>query len=152
MFVSNRAPHLAALMVLFCLAPMLALAARDMQDDWKVPRRAAEMANPIPADARSIAAGKTDYQKQCQSCHGASGKGDGPRAADLKTSPSDLSDSGLWSQSDGELYWKISEGRRPMPTFSKLLTDEQRWNVINYVRTLAPRPTTRVSNDDAGSN
>jgi len=41
---------------------------------------------------------------------------------------------------DGELFWKISEGRRPMPEFKKRLTEEQRWQLVNYVRTFAPKP------------
>ena len=152
MFVRISAPHAAALTVLFCLVPLTSLVARDAQDDWKAPHRAAAKLNPIPPDAHSIATGRVVYQKQCQSCHGPSGKGDGPGATDLKVGPSDLSDSSLWNESDGELFWKISEGKKPMPTFSRLLTVEQRWNVVNYIRTLAPRPTTRLSNEDGDSN
>jgi mono/diheme cytochrome c family protein len=152
MIVRTPALHAAALTLLFCLAPLVSLVAGGAQDEWKAPHRAAAKPNPIPPDAHSIATGRMVYQKQCQSCHGERGKGDGPAAADLKTMPSDLSDSSLWNESDGELFWKVSGGRKPMPTFSRLLTEEQRWNVINYVRTLAPKPTTRLSNNDADSN
>ena len=134
-------PLTAALVVSFCLA----------EEEWRVPKRAAQAVNPITVDARSLAEGKTLYQKQCQSCHGRSGKGDGPGAADLKVSPSDLSDSILWNESDGELFWKITEGKKPMPTFRKLLTDEQRWHVVNFVRTLAPKPTTQASSSEGDS-
>jgi len=40
---------------------------------------------------------------------------------------------------DGEIFYKISEGRRPMPSFKKRLTEEQRWQLVNYVRTFAPK-------------
>ena len=152
MLYRAKALHAAALTLLFCLAPLASLIARGATDEWKAPHRAAARLNPIPPDAHSIATGRVVYQKQCQSCHGDRGKGDGPGAADLKTMPSDLSDAGLWNESDGELQWKISEGRKPMPTFSRLLTDEQRWNVVNYIRTLSPKPATQQASSDDGAS
>jgi mono/diheme cytochrome c family protein len=44
------------------------------------------------------------------------------------------------SQADGELFWKVTEGKKPMPTYRKLLTETDRWSVIDYIRTLAPPP------------
>lgn len=110
-------------------------------DEWKAPERAAKKKNPIPADDNSIAAGKIVYTKECLSCHGTTGKGDGPAAKDLKKSPGDLSNPKMWEQTDGALFWKITTGRTPMASYEKLLTEEQRWNVINYSRTLAPHPS-----------
>jgi len=107
---------------------------------WRYPRRAARKKNPVPADAKSIALGKKLFEKQCLSCHGATGRGDGPAAKDLEVHPGNLSDPKMWEQKDGALFWKIKTGRTPMPSFLTLLTATQRWNIINYVRTLAPRP------------
>ena len=115
--------------------------------DWKAPSRAARKKNPIASDAASIATGKGVYVKQCLSCHGAAGKGDGPAAKDLEKPPGDLSSPKVWDETDGALFWKISEGKKPMPTFEKLTTEEERWNVINYVRTLAPQPSTQPAKD-----
>jgi mono/diheme cytochrome c family protein len=131
------APLAAALVVSCCLA----------EEDFKAPRRAATMNNPIPADQRSVETRRRVYQQQCRSCHGTTGKGDGPAAKDLADMPTDLSDSGLWNQTDGELFWKITEGKKPMPTFRKMLNDEQRWHVVNFIRTLSPRPTTQAADD-----
>ena len=52
-----------------------------------------------------------------------------------------LASPALWAETDGELFYKISTGRAPMPAGEKLMTEEQRWQVINYIRTLAPAPT-----------
>ena len=105
-------------------------------EEWKAPARAAKRKNPIPADAQSIAAGKVVFAGQCLSCHGPAGKGDGPAAKDLNPKPRNLSDPVIQSQSDGSIFWKITEGKKPMPTFEKLISENDRWNVINYVRTL----------------
>ena len=106
-------------------------------DAWVAPTRAARKANPIPEDEKSVALGAKLYARECLSCHGAKGKGDGSAAGTLEKKPGDLSSPKLAEQSDGALYWKITEGRKPMPTFEKLLTDEERWHVVNFIRTLA---------------
>lgn len=117
------------------LAPLWLLA--DSPTEWKAPSRASRRKNPIPADAKSIAAGKVVYAGQCLSCHGLEGKGDGPAARGINPKPRNLSDPAIQEQTDGSMFWKIAEGKAPMPTFEKLLKPEQRWKVINYVRTFA---------------
>ena len=109
-------------------------------DDWKAPARAARKENPVPSNADSIAAGKAVYLGNCMACHGVTGKGDGPAAAACNPRPKNLSDPKIASQTDGELFWKITEGKKPMPTYEKLLNETQRWQVINYLRMLAPKP------------
>ena len=108
--------------------------------EWKAPSRAARKKNPIESNEKTIAAGKEVYAANCESCHGPKGLGDGPAAKALEKHPGNLSDPKMWDQADGELFWKITEGRAPMPSFDKTLTEEQRWEVINYVRTLAKKP------------
>ena len=105
--------------------------------EWKAPSRAARKTNPIAADEKSVAAGKGVYAAQCISCHGPTGHGDGPAAKDLNPKPRNLSDPAIQAQSDGSIFWKITTGKAPMPTFEKLIGEDDRWNVINYVRTLA---------------
>lgn len=107
---------------------------------WVAPARAARQANPIVATADSIAVGKRVYAENCFSCHGAKGQGDGPTAQFLERRPGNLADPKLTEQTDGALFWKISEGRAPMPTFGQVLEEEERWQVIHYVRTLAAPP------------
>ena len=114
-----------------------------------VPAREAQRKNTIPADAGSIATGKQVYTGNCAPCHGATGKGNGPVAYLQVTPPSDLTDAKHAQDSDGTLYWKLSNGHPPMPKFDfTLLPEESRWNVVNYLRTLitppaiAPKPAT----------
>jgi mono/diheme cytochrome c family protein len=115
---------------------LLAFAPIPQSKDWEVPDLAKNKKNPIPAKDASIDAGKIIYTKSCYDCHGKKGKGDGPKSADLPKSPQDFSKESFQKQTDGTLFWKISEGRKPMPTFKKDLSEDQRWQVINYVRTL----------------
>jgi mono/diheme cytochrome c family protein len=124
------------------LAGLAAAAAVWAQADetWTAPARAARRENPVPANDQSLAAGKVLYEKNCQSCHGDTGKGNGPAARDLDKSPGDLSKPKLWDQTDGALFWKLTTGRKPMPTFETLTTETERWQIIDYIRTLAPKP------------
>ena len=103
---------------------------------WVAPASAISMKNPVKADALSIKDGKELYIKNCKSCHGDAGKGDGTKAKNLDISCGDFSLPEMSKITDGELYWKITEGRKPMPTFAKKLTDTERWSVVNYIRTL----------------
>ena len=141
--IRPRKRRVAMLSILFVLCGAMLLSinrADEAKTEWKAPARAAKRKNPIAADDASVAAGKVVYTKECFSCHGAAGKGDGPAAKDLTTKPGDLSNSKVWNETDGELFWKITEGKKPRPTFAKLLSDDQRWNAVNYIRTLAPKP------------
>jgi mono/diheme cytochrome c family protein len=93
--------------------------------------------NPIPADGKSLAAGREVYTANCADCHGPRGKGDGRMAKDLKKRPPDLTDPEVASEPDDVLFNRISRGRKPMPSFEKLLTEQERWHVVNYVHKLA---------------
>ena len=103
---------------------------------WNVPESAKNQKNPFAADQSSLTRGKHSYAIECARCHGNLGKGDGPAATKLDGPMPDLSLDATQNQTDGELYWKISEGRAPMPLKKNALTNDQRWDVINYLRSL----------------
>jgi mono/diheme cytochrome c family protein len=103
---------------------------------WPAPASAVSLKNPVKADALSIKDGKELYIKNCKSCHGETGKGDGTKAGNLDISCGNFSGPAFAKTTDGELFWKITEGRKPMPTFAKKLSDAERWAVVNYIRTL----------------
>jgi mono/diheme cytochrome c family protein len=103
---------------------------------WVAPAAQAQKTNPVKTDSASIAAGQKIYMQRCAKCHGESGKGDGPDAVELKLHPAKFSGSAIHDESDGALYWKISVGKKGMPDFAKRLSPTDRWNVVNYLRTL----------------
>ena len=125
----------AAAMTTLALIAGLAPAIAD-EPAWEAPARAARKTNPVVADEASLASGKAVFAKECLQCHGASGKGDGPAAKDLKVKPKNLDDEAVGKQSDGALFWKLTEGRAPMPSYDKTLSETERWQVIRYVRSL----------------
>jgi mono/diheme cytochrome c family protein len=104
---------------------------------WPVPDAAKNKHNPTASNAESIAAGKALWSTHCKSCHGAKGLGDGSKAAQLKTEPGNFSVATFQSQTDGALFYKLSEGRDDMPSFKKKIPDEEeRWSLVNFMRTL----------------
>ena len=117
-------------------AIILLFAFASMQQSWTAPPSADKVTNPVASDAQSLAAGKILYTKNCFDCHGKKGKGDGPKSGDLDKSPKDFTKEDFQKQTDGGLFWKITQGRKPMPSFKKDLSEEQRWQVTNYMRTL----------------
>ena len=103
-----------------------------------VPDKYVNMPNPVKADAKSLAAGKALFQVNCESCHGKKGIGNGSKAADLKTVPGNFTKPSFQTQTDGAIFYKITEGRKEMPKAKKdLPNDIDRWNLVNYVRTFA---------------
>jgi mono/diheme cytochrome c family protein len=107
------------------------------QKPWPVPDNFKKMKNPIASDATSIADGKALWNTHCKSCHGAKGLGDGSKAAQLKTEAGDFSKAEMQSQTDGALFYKLSEGRDDMPNFKKKMPEaDERWSLVNFMRTM----------------
>ena len=106
-------------------------------DKWIAPAAEAQKKNPVAASKSSLAAGQKIYVKRCVACHGKTGNGDGPDAADLGIHPAKLSDPVIREETDGELFWKISEGRSPMISWKGSLSETQRWELVNYIKTFA---------------
>ena len=109
------------------------------KEKWTAPAAEARKKNPVPVSESSLAAGQKIYLKRCLVCHGKTGNGDGPDAADLGIHPAKLSDPAIQAETDGALFWKITVGKKPMPNYGSRLSLTDRWNVINYLRTLAKR-------------
>ena len=102
------------------------------------PTPTALAANPIPLTQESIAAGQDVFLENCAACHGEQGEGDGPAAADLNPQPANLTEPHVGVHTDGDLHWWIANGIQPaMPAFGDDLSEEEIWNLINYVRSLS---------------
>jgi copper transport protein len=100
------------------------------------------LVNPIAPNQESIAIGRALYEANCLPCHGPAGRGDGPVGLTLNPRPADLSLHVVPGvHSDGQLFEWITYGFEGsvMPAFQGVLTDDQRWHLVNYIRTLAPQ-------------
>ncbi len=104
--------------------------------EWKVADADAKKKSAVKEDDASVKAGKDIWAQQCKSCHGIKGLGDGPKAEKLEITPGDFSSAETQALSDGALYYKITEGRKPMPSFKEKLSDTERWQVVAFMRTL----------------
>ena len=101
------------------------------------PPSADAIKNPLNGNAGATSEGKKIYTSYCVPCHGGKGKGDGIAAPGLSKPPADHTSDFVQKQTDGALFWIISEGNNPMPTYKTTLSETQRWQVVNFIRTLA---------------
>jgi len=104
---------------------------------WEIPAKYKTMKNSYADDASLLKVGKMMYSKHCKSCHGARGLGDGSKAASMKTEMRSFASDEFQKQSDGVIYYQSFIGRDEMPNFEKKIPDdEDRWALINYLRTI----------------
>jgi mono/diheme cytochrome c family protein len=123
------------LLALIALSIVLGVTHRGQ---WNIPEEAKLRKNPLQPSPQALDAARVLYSDHCERCHGKTGKGDGADATKFSTSPRDLTDyTRMSAQSDGELFYKISEGRKPMPEFKTKFTEEQRWQLVLLMRSLA---------------
>ncbi len=102
---------------------------------WMAPVEAARRGNPIPAGNASRERGRKLFEANCVSCHGPTGRGNGPIAARLETLPADLA-AMAGQHPDGDFAWKIAEGRGAMPAWKTVLKDTEIWDLVNYIQNL----------------
>lgn len=120
--------------ILFALS--VSLAAQQAQPKpWPVPDNFKNMKNPVASNDASVKAGMTLYTKNCASCHGKAGLGDGVKARALKTFPGDLSKPAYQTQTDGEQFYRSKFGRGDMPKYEGKIADNDIWSIVNYMRT-----------------
>ncbi len=123
---------LAVIAAVATLVVGVAASAAWAQGEWTAPADAKKKQNPV----KGVGNAKKTIETNCVTCHGPGGKGDGPAAAALPPpKPADWTSAKLAKETDGELFWKIENGRGSMPPW-KHLPEKDRWEVINYIRTL----------------
>jgi mono/diheme cytochrome c family protein len=135
---SNRALWVIVMGVFLVVAAGGAAALYLLGSHWDAPATVRNMGNPVARTEANVSAGMQTYRERCAKCHGDGGDGKGEKAGDLSVSPTDFtSASEMKGATDGELFWKISVGHRPMPAYKGKLSEEERWQVVRYIRTFA---------------
>lgn len=121
--------------------------------NWEAPDWADTLTNPMEPKKAVVKKGKVLFTAICKTCHGPEGHGNGPQAESLSKQPANLPSAAVQQQSDGALFWKISEGNSPMLSFRNSLSKKQRWQVVNYIRKLGEKygdkTTAKKSEDKA---
>lgn len=133
----NSIVMMAFLMIIGCVSIwMIPNHLNAQSSSWTAPDEANQLENPLENSEKIISAGKQIFSQLCAVCHGKTGKGDGITASALNPKPADLTSKGVQEQSDGAIYWKIREGRPPMPAFENQLSEQQVWAIVHYIRSL----------------
>lgn len=119
-------------MIVFCNSS----AVYSQNPNWVAPSESNNLVNPFKGNVKATLEGKTIYNQMCVLCHGIQGKGNGQAGLSLERKPANFLALKVVSQTDGNIYWKITTGKAPMATYEELLTNDQRWKLVNYIREL----------------
>lgn len=122
------------LIAIFCQS--YAMLQDEPEGPWVAPASADKLINPLKADATIMADGKEIYKEVCEQCHGPKGDGVGWQSLNVAKKIAPIYSPEIQKQSDGALFWKITNGNKPMPSMRKALNDNQRWMLVLYVREL----------------
>ncbi|MGH9802189.1 MAG: c-type cytochrome, partial [Blastocatellia bacterium] len=112
-----------------------------VKQQWPAAAEAASLTSPVKDRPDAAKLGKEYYMQKCADCHGKEGKGNGWMSAMTKRDgkalpPTNLASKAVQANSDGELFWKITNGKSPMPSHRVRFDDDQRWLIVAYLRAL----------------
>ncbi len=113
---------------------------------WDVPADKKSKNSFIKFNDASAKEGEVLYNKNCASCHGNPSKGNVLKS--LKPTPPDLASDGTQKLTDGELFYILNTGRGLMPSFKNVLSENERWKVIAYMRSFNKKYVQVLSNTD----
>jgi mono/diheme cytochrome c family protein len=114
------------------------LCAGTVACNWEAPQSARDVKNPVPPSAQNLKQAQSLFNGNCAICHGIAGRGDGTIAESCAPEPANFTDSKLMdAETDGSLFWKITHGHESMPGFGWQLSETQRWQLVNFIRTFA---------------
>jgi mono/diheme cytochrome c family protein len=137
---SNKKSRTLLVVAVLVVVGVVALAAVNGARNWSATAAARKLKNPVPATSDSLAAGQQLYREHCERCHGEKGDGKGEKAYELSVAPGDFTDvQKMGRVTDGELFWQITRGRLPMPSFETKVSEEGRWQLVDYIRTFAAK-------------
>lgn len=121
----------------------------EQSKPWVIPSEYKTLKNPLLHSESTLSSAREIYADQCVQCHGERGKGDGPQAWMHRPLPADLTDTRrITAITDGEIFYQITEGRRPMPSFKRRLTEDQRWQLVLLVRSLSQTSEPAIPTDN----
>lgn len=106
------------------------------ENKWEAPQYSNSLLNPFRGKVKATQEGKNIYNQMCVLCHGVQGKGNGEAGLSLEPKPADFLALDIKNQTDGAIFWKITVGKAPMSSYEGLLSEEQRWKLVNYIREL----------------
>jgi mono/diheme cytochrome c family protein len=108
---------------------------KKVQEPWTAPAWTDSLYNPYNLEPLTLPQAQEVYNLKCIRCHGGQGQGYPLEHTDQEVP--NFKQEWFKSQSDGAIYWKIGEGRGLMPSYKSRLSDEQLWQLVEYVRDLS---------------
>lgn len=137
MMDKKRCAILIKSIALFIFSVLTACNSPEKSDNaWKAPRDADKLKNPFSITTLTEQKGQILYNLYCRSCHGETGLGDGAAGRDLAAKPANFHSEQVKNESNGAILWKLTHGNKSMPGFKDVLSEEERWQLVSYIRKL----------------
>ena len=124
------------LLVVFALLIVSETKSLAQEISWSAPEYCSSLKNPFIGNQKATNDGKEIFEQMCALCHGLKGQGNGEAGLILKPHPANFLVLNVKNESDGDIFWKITNGKAPMASYFELLSDDQRWKLVNYIREL----------------
>ncbi len=128
----------AKLNILLALTLLIVVGTKSIAQEisWTAPEYSNSLKNPFVGNLKATSDGKEIYEQMCVLCHGLNGQGNGEAGLTLEPHPANFLALNVQNQTDGAIFWKITNGKAPMATYFEILNDDQRWKLVNYIREL----------------
>ena len=124
------------LIIVFALLIVSGTKSIAQEINWCAPKYSNSLKNPFVGNQKATNEGGEIYKQMCVLCHGVKGQGNGEAGLTLLPQPADFLAFNVKEETDGAIFWKITNGKAPMATYFEILTDDQRWKLVNYIREL----------------
>ena len=121
--------------IYFLTAALLFLSVQVFSQEWTAPADQKAITSPLEYNLSNVQKGKDLYLQNCKSCHGDPGKNN---ALPLVPPPPDIASETMHKNTEGEIFYKINVGRGGMPQFASVLSDDERWRIVNYILNFDP--------------
>lgn len=123
-------------LALFALLIIPGTKSKAQEISWYAPQYSNSLQNPFAGNQKASNEGMVIFNQMCVLCHGNKGQGNGEAGLTLQPRPANFTALNVKNQTDGAIFWKITNGKAPMATYFEILTDDQRWKLVNYIRQL----------------